>query len=144
MRVEFPVKPKPLTKAQREELIDEYGRLQARVDAHKPFAERREVVRAQILAGYESAPPLQRYIEEGTGFTLTVSGCAMARKITSMAKLLKLVGVRLFLKFCTFPLAAIDQMVIPAEHHLFLTSGATGPRTLTVAAKAAQQKGVTA
>jgi len=134
---EFPLKPKPLTKGQRQELIDEFGRLQQQVDAHKPAKARHAAIREQLLATYASAPPLQPYIEEGLEFTVLISERATERIITNMAKLLKMLGVRLFLKSCKFPLGAVDQAVPKAEHKLFLIEGPTGERRLKAVPKAA-------
>jgi hypothetical protein len=127
---------RPLTKAMRQKLIDEFGRLQQAVNAHKRDKARHAEVREMLAGCYESATATQPFIEEGIEYTLSVSACANERTITNMARLLKMIGQRLFLKLCKFPLAAVDQTVPADEHPQFLKEGPTGPRTLSVIAKA--------
>lgn len=136
MAAVLPIKPRLLTKAMRQGLIDEFGRLSQKVEAHKPDKARHALVREILAAGYEFEPNSQPFIEEGLEFTLSVSACANERTITSMAKLLKLLGQRLFLKFCKFPLSAVDASVPASEHSQFLKEEATGPRTFKAVAKA--------
>jgi hypothetical protein len=126
---------RPLTHLKRKALIDEFGRLQQRVDAHKPDKDRHAVLREQIATWYDSAPANQPYLEEGMDFTLMVGERANERVITHMPRLFKLLGAGLFLKLCKFPLGAIDASLPAVQHKTFLIEEQTGPRKLKVVAK---------
>lgn len=139
-----PISVRPLTHNQRMAVIDEFGDLQAKVDAFKPTRERHAVIREQIASWYSRAPGTQPFLELGSRYALQVSECTNERSIFSMAHLFRKLGLDTFLKLCKFPLAAVDVAVPQAEHNDFIEETQTGPRKIKVVPRAGKAKPVPA
>ena len=120
-------------------MIDEFGLLSQQMEAFKPTEERHKQLRAQIAAWWDDQPANQAFLEEGERFTLEISERAHTRTITNMGKLFRMLGQKLFLKLCKFPLAAVDTNVPEVEHKAFLEENQDGSRKLKTVAKAVLQ-----
>jgi hypothetical protein len=125
----------PSTRAKRQALIDEFGRLQQKVDAFKETKDRHALIREQIAAWYDNEDAHRPFLEEGQYFTLQVSERTHTRVINNMGKLFKLLGMDTFLKLCKFPLAAVDTNIPGPQHKGFIDEAQDGPRKLKVIAK---------
>lgn len=111
-------------------IVDELGRLAARIAEVKPAQDRYDQLRTQVVSWYEQEDPAKEFTLDGADFSMTVSARSEERKIASMAKLAKRLGQRVFMAAAVFPMKALDALLLPAEQAEFVAAERTGPRKL--------------
>lgn len=124
--------PAKATGPTREDKIDEYGELKRQESLWAPGAARLKALREEINSWYASAPADQSITAHGKLYILTISARENERSIVSMARVFTHVGRAAFLRLCRFPLAACDELNIPAD---LIESARTGPRTIAAVPK---------
>lgn len=115
--------------------VDELGALSVRMQELRQIQDRYDQLRRRILAWYDDHPPGQSFSIEGAHFAAEVSPRMVERRIRSMTALFKELGQRRFLKYCQFPLAALDEIMAPAEQERLVVTSQTGPRRIKVFAR---------
>ncbi len=124
------------------EVIDEHGGIRARIDklddAAKPLREREKDLRDQILGWCEQLPPDQDAGLEGHRYALTISERRLERTILSMARLLKRMGLTVFLKGCTMSLKYIQEHLAPVDLKGLISESRTGARVITTSPRLAE------
>jgi hypothetical protein len=115
-----------LSKAE-QELVDEYGELSRRIDEFRPVVARQKKLK-DTIAGWFAGQPEDTHEVEGKLYRVQVGPCALERKIVSMRRLYRLLGVTKFLEWCTFPLAALDKLVTDQDDIVEISQ--TGPRSV--------------
>jgi len=139
--IEAPSKPKSLPTpkhAERPALIDEFGRLGARLDSIKPLQTRYEMLRARIAGWYADSDPEQSYTDDGTEFSVQVGPRALKRSIADMSAVMDRIGDRQFLDLCSLSLEKLDTVLLPRDQARLVTSDRVGPRTVRAIAKYTQ------
>ncbi len=125
-------------------LVDEYGAVQAQLDAFsatiKPLKEREKELREQILETVKDLPANEAYGMEGEKYSIAISERRVERTIKSMKRVLALLGEKLFLARCTFPLKALKEELLPDEIAKLVTEASTGPREVIATPRVAQAK----
>jgi hypothetical protein len=131
--------PAALSARHKAALIDEYGELARVIDEStaklQPAHERHAVLANLIVGWYDAEPAESVFVAEGSAYLLKISAKSRKRTIIDMAKLFARVGATQFLKFCTFPLTAVDKLIEPSESVAFLNEARTGKRTIDPIAK---------
>jgi transcriptional regulator with XRE-family HTH domain len=115
--------------------VDELGALSVRLHELRQVQERYDQLRRKVVGWYEHEPAGQSFALEGAHFAAEVSPRAVERRIRSMLALYRALGQRRFLKYCQFPLSALDQVMAPAEQEQYVVSEQTGPRRIKVFAR---------
>jgi hypothetical protein len=118
--------------AKQRALVDEYGSVQSKLAAFssttKPLKDREKELRAELLKIVEKEPPDQAFALDGDHYTVTLSECRMERTIRSMKRVFVVLGQKLFLASCTFPLKALSSLLLPDEVAKLVDETATGAR----------------
>jgi len=117
-------------------LIDEFGALDAELEALKPKKERHEYLRKQILSWYEDEPVDQAFAPEGNLYVVAITERASERsyKPTAMRRLSKYLGGA-FYSLCSLTLKNFDANVPEGDRHRFVDQAQTGARRLKAIAK---------
>jgi hypothetical protein len=116
--------------------VDEYGELCRQVAAFKPVLDRQKALEREIASWYDEQAPEEAYEVEGTVYTVQISARKRERRITDLPALFKHLGKLEFVRWCTFPLSAIDKLIDKDLQSEFLTEERTGSRTVKAVAKA--------
>lgn len=119
----------------RSEIVDEFGRLSAKIAELKSAKDRYDQLRKQIAGWYESADPEGTFTEEGTCYSVEIGARKFERVITSMKKLKAYLGLTKFLELCSFTLSAIDEHVPVEDRAPFVDCTRTGSREIKPIAK---------
>lgn len=127
--------PNPATADGRAALIDEYGRLDARLADLKPDAKRHEELRRILLGLYENEDPGSTYEPAGSDYVLTVGPRAERRSVVDMRAVVDRIGLDAFLPLISISFEKLDSVILPEEQVEFVRKSATGPRQLRVTAK---------
>lgn len=122
----------------RPEIVDEFGRLGAKLDQMKPLVQRYEMLRAQISAWYNDSDPEGSYSDDGAEFSVQVGPRALRRSIADMAAIMDRIGEKTFLGLCTLSLEKLDTVMLPKDQERLVTSDRTGPRVVRAVAKFTQ------
>jgi hypothetical protein len=100
-----------------------------------------EALRKAIVGWHDDLAADKAFSIDGNGCTADISARRQMRVIASMSKVKTFFGLPRFLQLVTFPLKHIDAFVPEPERSALAPkeepSVATGPRRLTVTAKAA-------
>lgn len=112
-------------------VVDEYGRMDAKISAvEKQYGPQRKVLKAEILGWFEGAEPHKPFVVEGLNYTALISEKQVSVTIKSMPRLFKRLGEKLFLKLATFSLKHVDAHIPAGERGKFLTEERTGLRRM--------------
>lgn len=129
----------PIDKS-REQIIDEFGEVDRQVLGFKPTLARHKALQAQILGWYLDLPGDQTITAEGKLYTVQVGMRENKRTLTNVKRafrmIQKAIGLDDLLGLITLPLKAIDQHIAIADQRTIVKQERTGPRDLTVVAKA--------
>jgi hypothetical protein len=128
-----------LAEAKRVEMIDEYGRLDADVKAFAPKARRHKELAEQIRAGYDDSPADEEFTAEGNRFVVTAGMKRIEAEIVSMDAVKKRLGLARFLKFCSFALKTLKDLVTAEEYQQLVKQDRTGYRHLSVMEKSMEK-----
>jgi hypothetical protein len=120
----------------RPRVVDEFGELSRQIAAFKPVIDRHKVLEREIASWYDSDNPAEAYEIEGSVYTAQVSARKRERRIVDMGKLFRHLGKLDFIRWCTFPLSAIDKLIASDLQSEFLTEERTGSRSVKAVAKA--------
>jgi len=126
------------------DVVDELGAVQARLanlaPVIKPLGEREKGLRAQVLSWCEQMPADAEQGLEGARYALAISPRRTERTITSMARLVKRLGLALFLKGCSISLKYIDEHLAAVDQKGLISEARTGTRVLTTSPRMAAVK----
>ena len=128
--------PNPATPAGRAALIDEYGRLDARIAELKPVSKRHEELRRILLGWYEDEDGTATYEPAGADYVLTVGPRAERRSVVDMRAVVDRIGLDAFLPLISISFEKLDSVILPEDQVEFVRKAPTGPRQLRVTAKA--------
>jgi hypothetical protein len=123
---------------ERPALIDEFGRLGARLEQVKPLQTRYEQLRVQIAGWYNDSDPEQSYTDDGAEFSVQVGPRALKRSIADMAAVMERIGEKQFLDLVSLSLEKLDTVLLPRDQARLVTSDRIGPRTVKAIAKYTQ------
>jgi hypothetical protein len=119
-------------------MIDEFGRLGARLDAVKPLQARYEMLRGQIAGWYADSDPEQSYSDDGAEFSVQIGPRALRRSVADMGAVMERIGERTFLGLVSLSLEKLDTVLLPKDQHMLVISDRTGPRVVRAIAKYTQ------
>jgi hypothetical protein len=123
--------------AAEKEIIDRYGELKRQVDAFKPTSDECDAY-AKIIQSWAENEAADKALEySGDSYTVQLKAREFARRVTSWARVFKLLGKAKFLELATITLGLIDENIPADKHKEFLIREQTGRRTLKAIAKAA-------
>jgi hypothetical protein len=121
--------------------VTRYFELDQKVAEFKPTAEEYAALGAEIVGWHDLLAPEKSFAIDGVGCTADITERRQMRVIASMTKVKTFFGLPRFLKLCTFALKHLDAFVAEPERSALAPreepNVATGPRRLTVTAKAA-------
>ena len=121
--------------AQRAAIIDEYGKLDAELNAMKPKEKRHEQLRKAIMSWSADLAADEAAELQGSRYSVQISACSMARKIRSMIKLKARLGQKIFFDLCRLSLEELDKRIPVPEIEQFVETTQTGRRSLVVIPK---------
>lgn len=123
-------------------LVDEFGAVQAQLAAFaatiKPLREREKELRDEILMTVADLPDDEACGIDGDAYVITITERRIERTIKSMKRVFAVLGEKLFLARCTFPLKALKEELLPDAMAKLVTEAATGPREVIAAPRVAQ------
>jgi len=126
------------------DVVDELGAVQDKLGdlalMVKALVEREKELRSQVLSWCEKLPADEDTGLEGSRYALAISPRRTERTITSMARLLKRLGLRLFLKGCSIPLKYIDEHLAALDQKGLISEARTGARVITTLPRMAAAK----
>lgn len=93
-------------------IVDEFGELERQIALWKPRIDRAAELRKIIENWYANDVAEESFTIAGKLYMVVLSPRAKKRSIVGMTKLYKLLGAKIFLEWCTFPLQAIDGLHI--------------------------------
>src|SRR5262245_47454994 len=114
----------------REAIIDEYGDLSRRIEDFAPTAARHKALKDEIRGWYDKHPPDDTAVAVGESSTIYVGSREWRLEITDIEALFNLVGVKRFLKFCTFPITQIGKVITVKHSESVTTKSQSGLRTI--------------
>ena len=115
-------------KAQAVKIVDEFGELMRQITPWQPRIDRAAELRKIIEGWFANDVADESFTWDGALYTVVLSARAKRRTIVAMAKLYKLLGMKVFLEWCTFPLSAIDGLHIDVTG--IITEERSGNRTV--------------
>ena len=125
-------------------LVDEFGAVQSRLDAFsatiKPLKEREKELREQILEAVKGLPPNEACGIDGDSYAVAISERRIERTIKSMKRVFTLLGEKVFLARCSFPLKALKEDLLPDDVAKLVDETLTGPREVVATPRLAQAK----
>lgn len=116
-------------------IVDEFGELERKVAEFKPTRDRHEALKKQIAGWFEATPADQPDQVEGQVYVVQASPRANQRLITSIPKLFRRLGQKLFLEVASIPLKAIDAHIPASEHESFIVEKRSGSRSIKAVLK---------
>lgn len=119
-------------RADRKAIVDEFGRLSAKIANTRSFERRHEQLR-EIISGWY-ADPAQKYNEEGNDFSLEVGPRAKRRTVTDLANLSERLGTK-FLGLCSISIEKLDRILPQDEQTGYVTEQLSGPRSIKAVRK---------
>ena len=122
-------------RAQAAKIIDEFGELTRQIATWQPKIDRASELRKIIERWFESDAGDESFTLDGKLYTVVLSARAKKRTIVGMQKLYKLLGVKTFIEWCTFPLAALDNLHVDPTG--IVTEERSGNRTVKAVLKEA-------
>ena len=128
----------PLSAARRAEIVDEFGRLDAKLAGVAGDVAKHKKLREQIAGWYEQADPEQEYVEHGERFTASISKRAEERKILSMRAVYRRLGLKRFLELVSMTLKNLDAAIALDDQKGLTARARTGSRRVTSAEIAAE------
>jgi hypothetical protein len=134
-----PSSPIAVDKLSDEILADEAGELLRQQALWNPSAKRLELLKKEIVRRCENVPADQPAAIEGRSYRVNLPPRENQKKITSIAKVYKTLGMKAFLAACSISLSALEESLkFVGKGHLFATlwtEARTGPRSVTAVAK---------
>ena len=116
-------------------IIDEFGELERLVATWKPRIDRHAELRKVIEHWFSADVADESHTLDGRLYRVVASARAKRRTIVSMQKLYKLLGLKIFLEWCTFPLTALDNLRVDPTG--IVVEERTGSRTVHAVLKEA-------
>jgi hypothetical protein len=123
---------------ERQRIVDRLGALEETIAPLKPAIKEAEGLR-KTVRGWAADDDVAATVAvqyTGSRFDASVTACESRSRITSLAKLFKLLGVRKFLANCTFTLKALEETGITPPKGLVVIEP-TGSREVHTVRKAA-------
>lgn len=129
---------KPQKVPTREQIIDEYGELDRKVQQFAPTAKRHEELKSVIKGWYDKYPAEKATVAAGRRFEIQVSPREKERRFRSMEAVSKAVGgLKKFLALCSVPLGAVEEAIGSGKLAGLVIEALTGSRRLKVVARGA-------
>lgn len=97
-------------KAQAAKIIDDFGELSRQIATWQPNIDRASELRKIIEGWFIHDVADESFTMDGKLYTVVLSPRAKKRTIVGMNKLYKLLGVKTFLEWCSFPLGVLDNL----------------------------------
>lgn len=109
---------------------DEIGVLNDEIEPLKKLKKRYDLLAAEIRLWYDGMPDDENFVIEGRTHLVTISAQSNSRYITSMPKLFRKLGEKVFLKLCAFTLKNLDDHIPVPERPRYVTEDQTGARAV--------------
>lgn len=126
------------------DVVDELGAVQTKLVGFsvltQPLRDREKELRSEVLVWCEKLPAEADQGLEGRRYALAISPRRTERSIVSMARLLKRLGLALFLKGCSIPLKYIDEHLAAVDQKGVIAEARTGARVITASPRMAVAK----
>lgn len=123
----------PAREPRLEELVDELGAIEARLNKIAPLVFRQKEIREALRAHAEGAPSDLKLVVQGAVYVAVLGEKPFERKITSMKAVFETVGREDFIGACTFPLKELDRLVHESRQSALIEKNRTGTRPIEVA-----------
>jgi hypothetical protein len=117
-------------------LVDEMGDLERELAPFKLKTARLEALRRSLRDSFRKENPSGTFEVHGARFLALVGPCG-AQRLVNVAALFKLVGPKRFLAMAAVSLRALSEHATPEIELAVIETSDTGPRGLSVLAKAA-------
>lgn len=117
---------------ERDAVLDEFARLDIELS---PKEARRKHLREQILSWFPSAKPEQELVLETSEHVVTIGAAGRERRIVSVQKLARALGMRVFWGIASVRMKAFDAVVPEAERCKYVVDERAGPRRVSAAAR---------
>lgn len=121
-----------LEASHRQTIYEEFGPLDAEVQLFKPKISRHEKLRNEITAWHEGEAADKTFAIAAGGFTIQVGEKTNERRILSMGKLYRKMGLGLlkFLDRCKMDLKVVDALLTPDQQAGIIEKTQTGWRPI--------------
>jgi hypothetical protein len=134
-----PITP-PIQTVGRDQIIDEFGELDRRINEFRPVVARHKALKDEIAGWYSALAGDQTAVAEGKLYTIQIGRGENRRTITNVVRafnlLKKAVGLETVLGLITIPLKVIDAHVSILDQRSIIKQERTGPRDIVAVAKA--------
>jgi hypothetical protein len=117
---------------ERAAVVDELGRIEAKLRDGKLLAQRAEKLRKTIRGWFVDSAAEATFTVFGAQYVAEIGAQTNERKVISMERLMQRLGAAEFLGQCSFSLTALDAIIAPGDQADLTQTLQTGPRGLKI------------
>jgi hypothetical protein len=122
------------------QVIEELGEVERKLEPYDKLAKRRKELRGQVSKWAEQLSPEASKTLDGVRYAVAIGPQRLERRIKSMARTAKLLGMKLFYSLCSLPLKALEDHLSENQLRALVAEERTGHREIVTMPRLAAER----